>query len=286
MKNPFVGCLLLILSAASASAESCVWKAQKGASVFYLGATCHILRKSDYPLPPEFDKAYQASKRVVFETDIAKLEDPAIQVKLLSQSVYPDGSSLEKHLKAETFAELSAYCKSNGIPLQSMSHFKPSMLMVTLMVRELMKHGIAEKGVDAYFHGQATQDGKPIEGLETVDEQIAYILGMADGNEDDFVVYSLRDMAEIKTQFDTMADAWRSGNDASVNELMVNDLKTRMPKLYKRLITDRNRKWLAAIDAYAKTPEVEFILVGAAHLVGADGLVQTLIKRGYKVEKL
>jgi uncharacterized protein len=286
MKNPFVGLLVLILSVAPAAAETSVWKAQKGDSVLYLGATCHILRKSDYPLPPEFDKAYKASKSLVFETDISKLEEPATQMKLLSLSVYKDGSSVEQHLKAKTFAELSAYCKSNGMPIQALSHFRPSMLMVTLMVRELMKHGIAEQGVDAFYQDLARQDGKPFEGLETVDEQIDYVTTMADGNEDDFVLHSLRDMGEIKDQFDAMADAWRSGNAAKVNELMVAELKTEMPKLYKRLITERNRKWLSSIDAYAKTPAVEFILVGAAHLVGPDGLVETLKKKGYKVEKL
>jgi uncharacterized protein YbaP (TraB family) len=40
------------------------------------------------------------------------------------------------------------------------------------------------------------------------------------------------------------------------------------------------------IDAYQKTLEKEFILVGAGHLVGPDGIVKALRKKGYKVEKL
>jgi uncharacterized protein YbaP (TraB family) len=83
-----------------------------------------------------------------------------------------------------------------------------------------------------------------------------------------------------------LADAWRKGDTGKLNELMVNDLKSRQPKLYKRLLADRNRNWLPLIEAYMKTPKTEFILVGAGHLVGPDGLIEMLKKNGCKVEKL
>jgi len=67
---------------------------------------------------------------------------------------------------------------------------------------------------------------------------------------------------------------------------MLAELKTQPPKLYKKLITDRNRNWLPLIDAYQKSPRTEFILVGVGHLVGPDGIVEALKKKGYKVEKL
>ncbi len=40
------------------------------------------------------------------------------------------------------------------------------------------------------------------------------------------------------------------------------------------------------IDAYQKTPQTEFILVGVGHLVGQDGIIEALRKRGYKVTRL
>jgi len=59
-----------------------------------------------------------------------------------------------------------------------------------------------------------------------------------------------------------------------------------MPKIYKELLVDRSNNWLPMIDAYHKTPEKEFILVGVGHLVGADGIIEALRKKGYKIEKL
>ena len=108
----------------------------------------------------------------------------------------------------------------------------------------------------------------------------------ADGNEDEFVTYSLNDMKTIKQQFEILANAWRIGDAEKINELMVTELKTKLPKLYKKLITDRNSKWFPLIDAYMNTPQTEFILVGAGHLVGPEGILEVLKKRGYMVDKL
>jgi uncharacterized protein YbaP (TraB family) len=278
--------LLVLFACTWASAESSVWKAQKGKSTIYLGGTIHILREADYPLPPEFDKAYKASEVVVFETDIGRLQDPSSQLKMLTSAVYADGSTIDKHLSAKTYNELSAYCEANGIPIESLSQLKPSMLMVALTLTELMKLGVTQRGVDNYYYELANRDRKAVVGLETVDEQIDYVVSMADGIEDDFVVSSLKDLKDIREKFESLSNAWRKGDAAKLTELMLTELKTRQPKIYKKLITDRNRNWLPLIDAIQKTPQTRFILVGAGHLVGPDGLIEALRKKGYKVDKL
>lgn len=286
MKRVIASIALVLLFCPWAAAESSVWKAQKDNSVLYLGGTCHVLREADYPLPAEFDQAYTAADMVVFETDIGSLQEPSMQQKLLTKAIYADGSTIDKHLSAKAFGALSAYCEANGIPLAAFSRFKPSLLMTTLMVLELGKLGVSQQGADQYFHGLAHRDGKAVAGLETVDEQIDYLVSMADGNEDEFVIYSLKDMQTIRQQFEILVQAWRQGNAGKLAELLIGELKTRQPQLYRKLITDRNRYWLPLIDAYQKTPRTEFILVGVGHLVGPDGIIEALKKNGYRIEQL
>lgn len=287
MKRILLTTLALLLGASTwASAASSVWKAEKDGAVIYLGGTCHILRESDYPLPPEFERAYKAADSVVFETDIGKLNEPATQGKLLAKAVYADGSTLDQHLSARTFAALRSYCVANDVPLQQFSRLKPSVLMVTLALMEFMKLGVSQQGVDQFFHGLATREGKTVAGLETVDEQIDHIVSLADGAEDEFVAYSLKDMQTIREQFAVIADAWRRGDTGRLEELLVVELKTLQPRLYKRLIADRNNNWLPVIDNSKKPLRTRFILVGIAHLVGPDGIIAALHKRGYRVEKL
>lgn len=286
MKRFILSIALVVFACTGVSAESSVWKAQKGNSIIYLGGTCHLLRETDFPLPPEFDTAYKASDIVVFETDIGRLQDLSVQQMFLAKAMYDDGSTIDKHLSARTFGELSAYCAANGIPLDALRQFKPSMLMITLTVMELMKLGVTQQGVDQFIYERANKDRKIVEGLETVDEQFKYVISMADGNEDEFVMYSIRDMKTVKQNYESLVNAWRTGDAEKLNELMVAEIKTQLPNLYKKLISDRNRNWLPLIEAYQKRPRTKFILVGVAHLVGPDGIIETLRKKGYKVDKL
>lgn len=286
MKKILLSITLVLLICTQSLAESSVWKLQKSDSVIYLGGSCHLLRQSDFPLPREFDKAYRASDILVFETDLGKLNDPSTQQKLMFEAMYADGSTIENHLSSQTYSLLKEYCASNGIPLAALKKFKPSIIALTMTAMELAKLGVTQHGVDTFFYQLAKKDKKIVEGLETVEEQIHFIVGMGEGNEDAFITHSIRDLKSIKHEYESLVDAWKKGDAKKLNDLMFAELKTKTPKLYKELLTDRNENWLPMIDAYQKTLQKEFILVGVGHLVGPDGIVEGLRKKGYQVEKL
>ena len=286
MKKILLSITLVLLICTQSLAESSVWKVQKDESVLYLGGAFHLLRQSDFPLPIEFDKAYRASDILVLETDLGKLIEPSTQQKLMSKAMYTDGSTIDQHLSPQTYSLLNEYCSSNSIPLAAIKQFKPSIVVVTITVMELAKLGVTQEGVDLFFYQLAAADNKIVEGLETVDEQINFVVGMGEGIEDAFVTHSIRDLESIKQKFESMVDAWKKGDAKKLNDLMVAELKIKTPKLYKELIADRNENWLPMIDAYQKTLQKEFILVGVGHLVGPDGIVEALRQKGYKVEKL
>ena len=280
------GGLLALCFCTTAFAETSVWKAQKNGATIYLGGTIHLLQQSDYPLPAEFDKAYKAADLVVFETDIGLLNDPATQMKLLAQGVYGDGSTIDKHLSPKVYAELSSYCLANGIPLQQFNRFRPAMLISILTMLELKKLGITEEGVDAHYYALATKEHKPVKWLETPAEQLNYLVSCADGHEDEFVSYSLNDLQDTSEQLTAITTAWRKGDGAKIDGIMIAEMKSLAPYIYKKLVIERNKNWLPIITAGQQPPRSIFILVGVAHLVGEEGLVETLRKGGYKVEKL
>lgn len=245
-----------------------------------------MLRQSDFPLPREFHEAYGASEIIVFETDIGKLKDPSTQQELISRAMYTDGSTIENHLSSQTYSLLNDYCASNGIPLEAIKQFKPSIVVVTITALELAKLDVTQEGVDTFFYELATRENKVVEGLETVEEQINFIINMGEGIEDAFVTHSIRDLKSVKQQYEKMLEAWKKGDVKELNDFMVADIKTKTPKVYKELIVERNENWLPMFDAYQKTPQKEFILVGAGHLVGPDGILKALSLKGYKIKKL
>jgi uncharacterized protein YbaP (TraB family) len=263
-----------------------VWKVEKGDSVIFLGGTCHVLRQSDFPLPSEFETAYSSSDILVFETDIGKFSDMSTQQKLMSKAMYADGSTVDKHLSAGTYRMLEEYCTANSIPLSNLKQFKPSIIALTIVVIELSRIGAAQDGVDMFFYQSAARDKKTIVGLETIEEQIDFIVGMGKGNEDEFITYTIEDLETIKQDYEALVDAWKEGDVEKLYDLVVSEIKMKMPRLYKALLTDRNDKWLPVIDSYLETPEREYILVGVGHLVGSEGVIEALRRNGCKVEKL
>jgi uncharacterized protein YbaP (TraB family) len=70
-----------------------------------------------------------------------------------------------------------------------------------------------------------------------------------------------------------------------VEKIVLQDIKSDR-RMYERLVVERNRAWLPQIEALLTRPTPAFIVVGAAHLVGPDGLINTLKAKGYTVQQL
>jgi uncharacterized protein YbaP (TraB family) len=277
---------MAVLSISPAIADTSVWSVRSGDNVIYLGGTVHLLRPGDYPLPDEFEEAYQASSELYFETDIAAMSDLSVQAQMLQQLTYSDDRSLRTVLSDEAYTALSAYTQTAGLPIVMLEKFKPGLLISTLQILVFQSMGFTPQGVDAFFHTQAVADGKAEGQLETVQEQIGFIAAMGEGNESEFILLSLKDLAETGNVIDGMIGAWRSGDAQGLSELFVEDMKVEAPALYDTLLLQRNLKWIPQIDRMLQDADTEFVLVGAAHIVGENGLLDLLSQEGYEINQL
>ena len=281
-----VSVCMAVLSISPAIADTSVWSVRSGDNVIYLGGTVHLLRPGDYPLPDEFEEAYQASSELYFETDIAAMSDLLVQAQMLQQLTYGDDESLSSILSDEAYTALSAYTQTAGLPIVMLEKFKPGLLISTLQILVFQSMGFTPQGVDAFFHTRAVADGKAEGQLETVQEQIGFIAAMGEGNDSEFILLSLKDLTETGNVIDGMIGAWRSGDAQGLSELFVEDMKVEAPALYDTLLLERNLKWIPQINRMLQDADTEFVLVGAAHIVGENGLLDLLSQEGYEINQL
>lgn len=267
-------------------ADSAVWQVTSGSNTVYLGGTVHLLRPADYPLPDEYEEAYQASQEIYFETDLSEMMSMAVQAQMLQALTYQDERTLESVLSSEAYSALSEYVAGVGMPMMMLEKFKPGMIISTLQVLEFQRIGFTPQGVDAFFNTRAIGDAKPIGQLETVLEQIGFLAAMGEGNESEFILLSLEDLEETAELMDEMIAAWRSGDNDQLADLFVNDMRREAPDLYETMLRQRNLNWLPQIEQMLSDADTEFVLVGAAHLVGGDGLLELLDAKGYSVSQL
>src|SRR5262249_53632255 len=128
------------------------------------------------------------------------------------------------------------------------------------------------------------QDGKAIQGLETVEYQISRFDEMPMELQDHLLAETLRDIDTERANMSKLIDSWRAGDSAAVERIVLKDLQQE-PVLYQRLLVERNRNWMPKIDALLTHSGQAMVVVGAAHLVGPDGLLAMLKAKGYTVEQ-
>jgi uncharacterized protein len=276
--------VLLLVGVNTARADAPVWKVVKGENQLFIGGTLHVLSKSDYPLPAAFENAYRQSAMVVFEADMQKLQSPEFQQLLQSKIVYTDGRSLKTVLKKTTYDALERHMSSRGLPIANFEQLKPGMVAITLTLFELQRLGLVGTGVDEFFNLKARTDGKTIGQLESAEKQLAFLSTLGDGREDALVAQTLSEIHELPQLMHSLKAAWRQGDRGKMKELAITPIKKDFPKVYQQLIVQRNMDWIPEIENLLATKEVEFILVGAAHLVGEEGILAQLAARGYTIQ--
>ncbi len=252
----------------------------------YLGGTIHVLKPSDYPLPVEFEHAYQRSQTLVFETDITAGKDAQSQQTIIQNMLAAPDEVANNVLTPQTYGLLMRTFGKYGMSLSDMRPFKVSMMVLTLSIAEMRRLGISEEGVDHHFYHQAREDDKAIRQLESFEQQVEFLARMGKGNEESFVAMSLRDLDKTGSMIGDMTHSWRNGDMDAMSRLFVNDMKKDYPEIHQQLLVNRNNNWIPGITALFDQPGTEFVLVGVGHMVGESGLLAQLQERGYQVEPL
>lgn len=274
------------LLSTSVLAQSSVWKVSKGDDYLYIGGTVHLLPPSAFPLPPEFEQAYNATDTLVLEAKMPAPDDTAAQTAMIQAMAYSDGRSLSKVLSPEVYQQVSDYFAPYGVQLQQLDGYKPGFIMLQMLALEMMKAQMAGEGVDVYFDKKAQADGKAQAYLETVESQIELLANMGEGYEDAFILMNLEQFGDFKAYFGAMIDAWRAGDMAKLDELAVKPARDLDPVLYQALFVKRNQAWLPQIKQMFGNTEKELVLVGGGHLAGEHSVLALLKQAGYKVEQL
>ena len=272
--------------APAAQTRAFAWKATKGQGVVYLVGSVHMLTSDFYPLPAALDAGFKASDLLVEEANLAEMLSPNMQFSMLSRGMLPAGQTLDKVISPATLALLNQRSGALGMPIETLKQFKPWLLAMTIEAMEWQKAGFdAELGLDKHFFDRAQVESKSIQGLETTDFQISLFDGMSMEQQDRFLAETLKGVATETASVSKLAASWKIGDAAAIERLVLADVKGD-PFVYDRLLVGRNRTWLPKIEALFSRPRPAFVVVGAAHLVGPDGLLAMLKAKGYQLVQL
>jgi uncharacterized protein YbaP (TraB family) len=263
-----------------------IWRVAGDTNAVYLLGSIHMLRQQDHPLPRVIDLVYEDAEVVVMELDMDDLDPAAAQASFNRAGVMTDGSTLRELMGDELFLQAEQAAAAIDIPLDLLAQSEPWLAAMTVELMMLYRIGFNPVlGVEMTLSGRAIADGKPIEGLETVDEQLAFLDGLPLDAQREMLLQTLRQGAALGESVDELVRAWRHGDTATLEAGLLESMGEQ-EALLATLVTDRNRRWADTIAAWLDDDRDYLVVVGALHLVGDDGVPALLDEAGFGIQQL
>lgn len=200
----------------------------------------------------------------------------------------PAPATLRDRLSPETLALLEAWQTERGIPPDTFSGTEPWLVAISFAVIEFQRFGLDPGlGVDRLFQDRAVASELPIIGLETLERQFRLLAELPRVTQDALLADSLRKRDEFQAEAEQLIDAWAQGDTRALEAILFEGNDDAILQVYfDRVILDRNREMADGLASLLSQPRNRFVVVGAAHNVGAEGIPALLKKRGFAVEQV
>jgi len=244
----------------------------------------HVLRASDYPLPPAIMEAYAEADTLVLELDMADVSEAEVArafatMGVLEQGALSDGfSDTEWQRALEMASELE-------IPLERMQQLKPWLASLTVLQLRIAQLGFdPDLGLDQHLAELAKSEAKPVLGLETLEQQLGLFDGMSETDQRAMLLQSLEEASGLADDLEQMIDDWRRGRVESLAKALGESFAD-YPALYDSLVVRRNRAWSRQIVNFGPAMGNVLVVVGALHLVGEHSLVELLREQGLELRQ-
>ena len=242
---------------------------------------------SELLLPPRVARDWARADELVVEVDLAALPDLERLDVVHRHGMLPPDRSLRDVVSADTWRLLLAYLRARGQPLAMVSRMRPWLVAQHVAQLELAAAGAdPEHGVDAWFLRRAAAEEKPVEQLESLEEQLAPFGALPGSVEDALLRDVLAQSGRMRETLLAILWAWEHGDEARLLELLLPDrADPRLAAFHHVVFAARNHRMAARIAARAADGRARFVVVGTGHLIGPDALPALLAAHGFRVER-
>lgn len=268
------------------TATPAMWKITKanGATITFLGSV-HLLPPNLNFMTPELEAAIGGAEITVTEVLAAELTSPELQTYVLQEGLYPAGTTLQSKMTPEQWAAFEKVCAMLGLPAAGLNQLKPWLATLTLAQMLAARDGyLPTSGVEMVLDGAMGENGKVRLAFETAMEQIGFFIGIEEQVAIESLVTGGQQIMDDPQMLNRLVVAWAAADIARMEELLVTSMK-QTPEMGKVMLDDRNARWFARIQSeFMADGNDYFIVVGAAHLIGENSVIDLLRDAGVVVE--
>jgi uncharacterized protein YbaP (TraB family) len=272
--------LLLCVTVRADGALHSLWELHGKHNTVYLLGSIHVLRPNDYPLAPVVLDAYAHAGSLLMEVNLDEINSEQVQAEMLASATLSDGKTLPDVLGKQRYERAAALAHEIGVELSTFDQFAPWFAAEAISELQLTQLGFQpENGVEMYFMDRARSDGKSVDGLETVHDQMSVFQNMSLDAQAEYLLSSLEQAHDLPKEVDSMVRAWQRGDTRWFESELQSDLG-HDSDLYQSVLVARNRKWVPKIEALLNGDKNYLVIVGTGHLAGQGSVVDLLKKDG------
>lgn len=264
----------------------------------YLFGSIHAADERAYPMQNKVMEVYNNSDYLAVELDLMAFKsDLSAQMEMLQMFLCENGKTLKDYLSSEGYAIIVEYMKDNDIYISTYEMYRPAMIYSLLSNVTIEKSKLdSKKGIDMYFLSEAKKDKKEILEIESAQMQYNLLSSLPDELYELIILSYIEQEEQEISDLKELYEGWLSGDvkslsssdDFDIDKIKVGKFEfdkemELLNDFNNELINNRNDGMNSVIDNYFKEGKNVFVVVGAAHVVGDNGLVNSLVKSGYNV---
>lgn len=277
--------LACLLAATPALADPPIWRVSDADTEMVLFGSIHALPPGIEWRTAGLDAALQSADVVAFEILTPETEDEEMALFMPFLRYLVADRPLSEAVAPETFARALSAAGEQSVDILSLQMMKPwaAALILDMGAEEALGRS-ADLGVDTILE-ESLSPVRRKQALDTPELLLASMqalaeMGDAEGEAMLVEVLDGLDRDELDLDVET---AWAAGDMAAIEEEM-RQMREEAPRLHQALLVDRNHAWIPALTRLMDTEGRVVVVVGAAHMVGDDGLPSLLRAAGYEVE--
>lgn len=262
-----------------------MWVIRDDDSTIYLFGSFHLLRPDTPWGQAHVDTAFASADEIWFE--LTDIDDTAQAARLMQTHGLSPERPLSSLLNADEQASLDRAAKAIGATAQALDPLRPWLASMQLVLAQMVIGGFdPNAGVEKVLMARAEALGKPMKGFETMAEQIQIMAGMSEDGQVAMLRETLKELDKGPLEMEQLLNAWATGDVATIEAEMVDEMKIQSPEAYDLMLTRRNANWTNQIKQILSGSGTSFIAVGAAHLIGKDSVQSMLAADGITAERV
>ena len=265
------------------------WEVSSDKNVIYILGSVHYAKASMYPLDPSVLSAYKKCQKVVVESDET---DPNIEnrtIEFMEKNVgIPSEETLDDYLSDVEIKTLEKMLPED-LPYEYAKFLRPWYLGIILVDKFVEESDYKSNlGIDLHFTLKAKNEQKEILSLEEPETAMQALIPEVWGEEIELLKEMLQEDFDYQEYFDKLFDLWNKGDAEGLYQLIVIDEINKSiasRNFIIRLNNDRNIAWIPKIEGFLKSDVLHFVIMGAGHTLGDEGVINLLSDKGYRVRR-